>query len=97
MSKYDVYETSDGYLVDVQADILSQLNLRVVIPLMTPDKAPAPARRLNPSFQINNQEFILVTQYLGSVPTKDLTKPIANLSDQFAEITNALDMLFQGF
>lgn len=41
-----------GYLLDVRADILGDLNTRVVVPLMRPEDAPAPARRLNPMFEI---------------------------------------------
>jgi len=73
MAKYDVYIVQDNYVLDVQADLLSDLNIRVVIPLILPDQAPQPARRLNPIFEITN------------------------LSEHFDEITNALDMLFQGF
>jgi len=97
MAKYDVYIVQDNYVLDVQADLLSDLNIRVVIPLILPDQAPQPARRLNPIFEINGKEMILVTQYIGSVDGKLLTQPISNLSEHFDEITNALDMLFQGF
>lgn len=97
MAKYDVYIVQDNYVIDVQDDLLSDLNIRVVIPLILPDQAPQPARRLNPIFEINGKEMILVTQYIGSVDGKLLTKPSANLSEHFDEITNALDMLFQGF
>lgn len=97
MAKYDVYIVQDNYVIDVQDDLLSDLNIRVVIPLILSDQAPQPARRLNPVFEINGKEMILVTQYIGSVDGKLLTQPIANLSEHFDEITNALDMLFQGF
>lgn len=97
MAKYDVYIVQDNYVIDVQDDLLSDLNIRVVIPLILPDQAPQPAQRLNPIFEINGKEMILVTQYIGSVDGKLLTQPIAKLSEHFDEITNALDMLFQGF
>ncbi|MGX9573154.1 CcdB family protein [Mesorhizobium sp. f-mel] len=38
MARYDFYRRAegDGYLLDVQADLLKSLNTRVVIPLMPP-------------------------------------------------------------
>ncbi|WP_318012467.1 MULTISPECIES: CcdB family protein [unclassified Mesorhizobium] len=48
MARYDLYRNAggSGYLVDVQSDLLERLNTRVVIPLMPPDTAPVPGRRL---------------------------------------------------
>lgn len=97
MAKYDVYQIENSYLLDVQSDILSDLNIRVMVPLMVPEKAPKAARRLNPLFEVENQQLLMVTQYIAAVPMSTLGQPIANLSNQFAEITNALDMLFHGF
>lgn len=97
MAKYDVYQIDDGYLLDVQASILSDLNTRVMVPLMLPEKAPKPARRLNPVFAIEKQKLLMITQYIATVPKNNLGEPITNLAEHFAEITNALDMLFQGY
>lgn len=99
MAKYDVYPNPDGagYLLDVQADLLDGFNTRVVVPLFPVDTAPTPAKRLNPVFEIEEAQFVMATQFLAAVPIAILNKPIMNLSDQFAEITNALDMVFQGF
>lgn len=49
MARYDFYRRAegDGYLLDVQADLLKSLNTRVVIPLMPPNMAPVPGRRLD--------------------------------------------------
>ena len=45
MAQYQVFEGPDGYLLDVQTDFLSGLNVRAVVPLMPPDRAPKPAGR----------------------------------------------------
>ena len=99
MAKYDVYPNPDGpgYLLDVQADLLDDLNTRVVVPLFPVDTAPMPANRLNPLFAIEGTEVVMVTQFLASVPLSIPGNPVANLSKDFADITNALDMVFQGF
>jgi toxin CcdB len=99
MARFDVYASPDGagYLLDVQADVLSGLTTRVVIPLMPSDRAPVPATRLNPVFDVDGASCVLVTQFLAAVPGTILRKPVATLTDQSAEISNAVDMLLVGF
>ena len=99
MAIYDVYEIPGGnsYCLDVQTDILSDLNTRMVVPLLPVADAPKPARRLNPIFEIRGERHMMATQYMASVPVTVLKLPVANLSDRLDEITNALDMIFHGF
>lgn len=40
---------------------------------------------------------VMVTQFMAAIPRSTLNDPLTNLSEQFAEITAALDMVFQGF
>nr|WP_309503898.1 CcdB family protein [uncultured Roseovarius sp.] len=99
MSKYDVYTgaESDTLLLDVQADLLGALNTRMIVPLMAANKAPVPAKRLNPVFVIEDTEYGMVTQFMAAVPRSVLREPVANLTERFEEITTAIDMLIQGF
>lgn len=102
MAKYDVYSlgaesVSGGYVVDVQTDLLHHIDTRMVVPLVAKKTYRVSASRLNPVFAINETDYVLLTQSMSSVPTKILNQPVANLSAHFDEITNALDMLFQGF
>ncbi|WP_419799595.1 MAG: CcdB family protein [Terasakiella sp.] len=99
MAKYDVYPNPSGagYLLDVQADLLDGLNTRVVVPLFDIAQAPKPAKYLNPVFDVNGEHVVMMTQFMASVPSSILTTSVARLPNQFAEITNALDMVFQGF
>lgn len=99
MAKYDVFPNpaGSGYLLDVQTELLDYIDTRVVVPLLPVDQAPVPAKRLNPVFEIDGASMVLVTQSLASVPHHILRDPITNFSNDFAEITNALDMVFQGF
>jgi toxin CcdB len=99
MARFDVYENPGqaGYLLDVQADLLSGLNTRVVVPLMPLDQAPRPAARLNPVFTVARQRYVMVTQFLAAVPRSELSRPAASLAAQGHEIVDALDMLFVGF
>ena len=99
MARFDVhaYSSGDGYLLDVQADLLDHLNTRVVVPLLAKATAPKPASRLNPVFEIEGAPFVMVAQFLAAVPKGELGPKLTSLEADFAEITRALDMVFQGF
>jgi len=99
VAKYDIYAGvgGTGYVIDVQSELLDGLNSRVVVPLMVIDAAPMPAKRLNPVFEIDGVEHVMVTQFLASIPLSVLKATNFNLSDRHDDITNALDMVFQGF
>ncbi|RED45132.1 CcdB family protein [Aestuariispira insulae] len=99
MARFDVYPNPDGigYLLDVQADLLNGLNTRIVVPMLSQAQAPEPARYLNPIFQIEGVDHVMVTQLMAAVPLSVLAETVGNLSDQADDITKALDMVFQGF
>lgn len=99
MAKYDVFPnpSGDGFLLDVQTDLLSDLNTRVVVPLLAKSTAPKPASRLNPIFEIDGQTIVIVTQFLAAVPTGILKPPVGNLEQEFEKAATAVDMLVQGF
>lgn len=99
MARFSVYrhQEGSGYLLDVQADLLSHLNTRMVVPLLPVSDAPLPAATLNPVFEIDGIEVSMVTQFMAAVPAQLLKTPVANLEYRRNEITAALDLLFQGF
>ena len=98
MARFDVYLTSSsGYLLDVQTDLLAGLNTRVVVPLLPLDNAPKAAKRLSPIFDINNQAFLMATQFMAAVPEAELKQKVGSLIDHQQEVSEALDMLFVGF
>ena len=52
--------------------------------------------RLNPNFVVDGKEVVMMTQFLATVSIQLLTEPVANLSRNSDEITNALDFAYQG-
>ncbi|PZX09881.1 CcdB family protein [Celeribacter halophilus] len=98
MARYDVYASPDGagFLLDVQAELLDDLNTRVVVPLMSVVAAPAPARQLNPVFDIRSERYVMVTQFLSAVPVSILKTSVVSLAKHDREIDGALDMLLTG-
>jgi toxin CcdB len=99
MSRFTIYarQTGPGYLLDVQANMMSHLNTRVVVPLLPLAEAPKPAKTLNPQFVIDGAAYSMVTQYMAAVPSKVLKGAILSAEDRHDEIVAALDLLLQGF
>jgi toxin CcdB len=98
MSRYGVYANSEGpgFLLDVQANLLSHLSTCVVVPLLPVDAAPKPARALNPLLDINGVPHVMVTQFLAAVPKRLLAQKVADVHERAHDIVRALDCLFQG-
>ena len=86
-----------GCLLDIQADLLSHLNTRVVVPLLPLSCAPQPARTLDPCFEIAEETRVMSTQFMAAVPANLLKNLLASLSGQRDDIIAALDLLMQGF
>jgi toxin CcdB len=99
MARLDVYPNPEGpgWLADVQADLLSHLNTRVVVPLLPQSNAPAPAQTLNPCFEVGGETVVMATQFMAAVPGAILRDPVTSLRSHHDEITAALDFLMQGF
>ena len=98
MAQFDVHARSGapGLLLDCQADLLSTLNTRFVVPLLPRIIAPKPADRLNPVFTVAGEEVVMLTQFAAAVRTNELGERITSLADERYAITNALDLLISG-
>lgn len=99
MARNQIYrlEPDQVLVLDVQADLLEGLNTRIVAPLLPISEAPTPARFLNPVFTFEGETFVMATQFLSAVSIRQLGDPVGDLDESFAEISRALDTLFQGF
>lgn len=99
MARFDIYRMPDsnGYLLDIQANFLSHIDTRLVVPLLPLDEASRPAVRLNPCFHIGTEKVAMITQLMAAVPKSVLATPLGNLSDHHDEIVSAIDFLMQGF
>ncbi len=52
----------DGYLLDVQSDLLGKLNVRTVVPLLPQGSAPIAATRLKPVFLIDCDTHVMLSR-----------------------------------
>ena len=97
MAQFDVHKLSRGRLaIDCQSDLLSHLESRLVVPLVPKGAAPSPARRLNPIFEIEGVEHVMLTQFSGAIDRRQLGEVVTSLAARSFEITDALDVLISG-
>ena len=90
-------QTQFPFLVDVQADLLSELSSRVVIPLAkAPKLAKKPIDRLTPLVEIDGAQYILLTPQLAGIGGTELGPVVANLIEQRQIIVAAIDFLITG-
>ena len=99
MAKFDVHRMRQGgsLVIDCQADLLSDLNTRLVVPLLSINDAPKPAARLNPVLPFADEQLVMATQFAATVPCSELGEPLTSLRQHDLTIGNALDMLISGF
>mgnify|MGYP003383159097 CR=1 FL=1 len=99
MARFDVYvnRRGTGYLLDVQADLITSLNTRVVVPLIALAEAPAAADRLNPVFKVQGVEVSMLSQFMAAVPTSELTEVVASLDGESDAVFSAIDFLHHGW
>ena len=85
-----------GYLLNVQSELLNELNTIVVVPLVSLATVRNPIRRLNPVFDIADNQFVMRTQFMSAMPMREFGTVLGSLSHAHSEIMNALDVLFSG-
>jgi toxin CcdB len=101
MAQFDVYKNVRGgrfpLLLDVQAELLSKLATRVVVPMAAVKQYGAtPISRLNPIFKVHGLRYVLVFQELAAIDSKDLGEHVGNLGAHRVELVGALDLLLTG-
>lgn len=101
IARFDVYprpgRDGDGYVLDVQADLLHELSTRVVAAMLPPGVAPKPARNLNPAFETNGEPYVMLTQFIAAIPAQELRAPVVSLAARGDDIMRTLDTLLVGF
>lgn len=98
MAQFDILRLADGsaYVIDCQTDLLDHIDTRLVAPLVPADIAPPPVRGLNPVIEIDQAQYIMVTQSAAAIRTRELGERVASLASRAHEFTNAFDLLLTG-
>lgn len=84
------------YLLDVQADMLSTLESRVMVPLVRVAEFGRRAGRLHPVFTTLGEELVMATHLLAAIRSTGLGRAVDTLTAQRNEIIGALDVLLVG-
>ena len=105
MSAFTVFVNPDSksqkaipFLLDIQNDLLSPLDTRVVVPLYLKSAGSiSPISRLTPVITFQGKKLIAMVPELAGVSKKSLGAAMGDLSAHRAEIISALDLLVTGF
>jgi toxin CcdB len=102
VAQYDVYEhpgerlrAEYPFIIDLQTDLLSSLDTRVIVPLRRAELLPA-IKRLNPSFTIDGINVVLVPTEIVAIRRSLLGPPVGSLGKEHFVITAALDLMLTG-
>ncbi|HEX6902693.1 MAG TPA: CcdB family protein [Thermoanaerobaculia bacterium] len=85
------------FLLDIQNELLSDLETRVVVPL-----SPVSAVKgktlgpLMPVFEIEGERFVMLTPQLAGIPRSELGAPVTRIEHHRFEIIAAIDFLLTG-
>jgi toxin CcdB len=84
------------YVVVLQSELLDAMDTRSVAPLArVKGSSGRGAERLNPVFDFNGEQLVMLTQLLGAAPLASLTR-VGTLEHERGRIVDALDFHFSG-
>jgi toxin CcdB len=84
------------YLLDVQANLLADLETRVVVPLVRAGAFGRTATRLHPVFTIEGERVVMATHMIAAVRRRELGDAVASLLEQRDTVIAAIDVLWSG-
>jgi len=103
MAQFDVYRNETGFgadvplLIDVQADLFSEIASRIVIPLQRVADVRRPLKHLNPIIELNGEQLVVMTQDLFNTPTAGLGERVGSVQSQRDQLIRAIDFIILGF
>ena len=96
MSQFNVHRLAEGLVLNCQSDLLEQIDSRFVVPLVPRSEAPKIGQRLNPMFEIEGKEYVMLTQAAAAVRRRELGAVVSSLAEHSFQITGALHILLSG-
>lgn len=85
------------FLLDVQNDLLSDLETRVVVPLCPVSAMKGMTlRTLMPVLEIDGERFVMLTPQMAGIPKSELGAPVTRVEQYRYEIIAAIDFLLTG-
>jgi len=104
MSQFDVYINQNKksgeaypYIVDIQNSLISDIATRIVIPLgKLSHFRNESMTKLTPIVEYENEQFVLLTPQIASIPSKSLQNPVGSIESMRDEIIAAIDFAIMG-
>lgn len=85
------------YLLDIQSDLITDLETRVVVPLFSAAVMKGKTlKTLTPVFTIAGKQYVMMTPQLAGIPKKQLGAMVSDLVSQRDQVIAALDLLITG-
>jgi len=105
MTAYSVFQnpnpgTSEAvpFLLDVQSELLSSLNTRVVVPLYrTQASRVQPIAHLTPQVSFQGQSLVAMVPEMAGMSRRDMGAPVGELVSARSAMLQAIDLLLTGF
>lgn len=104
MGQYAVHENPGRskptvpFLLDVQAELLSELDTRMAVPLYRLAAAkPMAISKLAPIVRFKGMNLVVMVTEMAGVPRRTLGKVVGDLAASRAEILGAIDLVLTGF
>lgn len=96
MRQFDIVRLKGGqFAILLQSDLLDERETRVVAPLF-PSNLIIATPRLHPIVRVGRRNYLLATEKLGAVATRDMEQVVGSVADREYEIRRALDIVFVG-
>lgn len=85
------------FLLDIQNDLLSDLETRVVVPLSPVSAMKGkPVKPLMPVLEIEGERFVMLTPQVAGIPKSELGAPVTRVEQHRFDIIAAIDFLLTG-
>lgn len=82
--------------VTLRSDLMAPSEKAIIAPLVPRKRLPGVVGRYCPVVQVDDEEYVVMLDYLTAVPVHDLPRRIANLSRFREALLGAVDLLFYG-
>ena len=83
------------FAVVLQADLLDELESRVVAPLVR-ETSGFPADRLHPKLRVGRYEYVMLPERLAGILKSEIGRVVASAKDRGWDLRRALDIVFTG-
>jgi toxin CcdB len=97
MARFDLHRAPNGYLLDVQSNLIANVGTRLVVPMFRAGSVPRTLTKLHPIFEIDGEPHLMATHLMGAAPAAELGPAVGSLDHHYDAIVAAIDMIFLGF